>query len=113
MKSILILFAIIISGIILVSCESNKLISVVVIDKATKQPVDSVSIEIKAGKKGDYTKNYAKGFTGPSGKFETHMMIGCAFGCYDIYMEYDKKGYAHKVELNVTEGIIELEPKIQ
>ncbi len=92
----------------LFSCESNKLISVTVIDKITREPIDSVLIEINAGKNGDYTKNTAKGYTNSEGKFETHMMIGCAFGCYDIYTKYSKTGYVKVVDLNKTEGIIEL-----
>jgi hypothetical protein len=36
-------------------------------------------------------------------------MIGCAFGCYDIYTHYIKLGYAKKTELNKTEGLVELE----
>ncbi len=101
--------AIFIIGITFISCETNKLISVSVVDKLSKQPIDSVLIEIKAGKNGDYTKNYAKGYTDANGKYETYMMIGCSFGCYDISIEYDKNGYAHKKELNHTEGVIELE----
>lgn len=109
MKTILLITAILILGITLISCEANKLISVTVIDKITRQPIDSVSIEVKAGKNGDYSKNNAKGYTNADGKFETHMMIGCAFGCYDIYIEYKKSGYVHKIELNQTEGLVELE----
>jgi hypothetical protein len=109
LKTIRFTILIVILGITLISCETNKQISVTVIDKLTKQPIDSVLIEVKAGKNGDYTKNYAKGYTDSNGKFETNMMIGCSFGCYDIYMEYDKNGYAHKKELNHTEGLIELE----
>ncbi len=93
----------------LLSCEANKLISVTVIDKLSRKPVDSVLVEINAGKKGDYNKNVAAGYTNSEGKFETHMMIGCAFGCYDIYTKYSKIGYTKLVDLNKTEGIIELE----
>lgn len=109
MKTIQFITTFLVIGIILVSCEANKNISVTVVDKITKQPVDSVFIEIKAGKNGDYTKNYSSGYTDSNGKFETQMMIGCAFGCYDIYMEYTKVGYAFKKELNTTEGLVELE----
>ena len=109
MKIIQFAIAVVITGITLISCEEYKLISVTVVDKVTRQPIDSVFVDVKAGKNGDYTKNHAKGYTNSDGKFETHMMIGCAFGCYDIYMEYDKKDYVHKAELNKTEGLIELE----
>lgn len=37
------------------------------------------------------------------------MMIGCSFGCYDIFMEYSKSGYTRKKALNMTEGVVELE----
>jgi hypothetical protein len=96
-------------AIIMISCEANKLISVTVVDKSTKQPIDSVYVKINAGKNGDYTKNQAAGYTDTAGKFETYMMIGCAFGCYDIYITYTKNGYNIKEDLNKTEGTVELE----
>ena len=108
-KIIQLITAILIAGITFVSCEQNKLITVTVVDKQTRQPLDSVYIEIKAGKKGDYTKTNKSGYTNSAGKFETHMMIGCSFGCYDIFMEYSKSGYTRKKELNMTEGMVELE----
>lgn len=37
------------------------------------------------------------------------MMIGYAFECYDIFIEYNKAGYVSKSELNNTEGRVELE----
>ncbi len=108
-KIVLFIVTILIGGTALVSCEQNKLITVTVVDKLTKQPLDSVYIEIKAGKKGDYTKANKSGYTNSAGKFETHMMIGCSFGCYDIFMEYSKSGYTRKTELNRTDGVVELE----
>ena len=108
-KVIHFIIVILIAGIALVSCEQNKLISITVVDKATRQPLDSVYIEIKAGKMGDYTKTNKSGYTNSAGKFETHMMIGCSFGCYDIFMEYSKSGYTRKTGLNMTEGVVELE----
>jgi len=107
-KVIQFISAILVLGITLVSCEQNKLITVTVVDKLTRQPLDSVYIEIKAGKKGDYTKTNKNGYTNSAGKFETHLMIGCSFGCYDIFMEYTKRGYTRKTELNNTEGVVEL-----
>lgn len=107
-KIIQLITAILIAGITFVSCEQNKLITVTVVDKLTRQPLDSVYIEIKAGKKGDYTKANKSGYTNSAGKFETHMVIGCSFGCYDIFMEYSKSGYTRKTELNRTEGVVEL-----
>jgi hypothetical protein len=108
-KIIRVLLAVIMLGMILTSCETNKLISVTVVDKITKKPLDSVFVKVNAGKNGDYTKNSASGYTNADGKFETHLMIGCAFGCYDIYIDYTKNGYVKKTELNKTEGIMELE----
>jgi len=95
----------------LFSCEADKHISVKVIDAITKKPVDSVFIKIKAGKNGDYHKNYKEGYTDTSGKFETNMMIGCSFGCYDIYVEYYRRGYENKIDFNITEGTVLLNPK--
>ena len=63
MKIIRFTIAVVIIGITLISCEEYKLISVTVVDKVTRRPVDSVFIEVKAGKNGDYTKNNAKGYT--------------------------------------------------
>ena len=107
-KKIQFILAILVLGITLVSCEQNKLISITVVDKTTRQPLDSVYIEIKAGKKDDFTKSTKSGYTNSAGKFETHMVIGCSFGCYDIFMEYSKSGYTRKTELNRTEGVVEL-----
>ena len=95
----------------LISCEGYKHISVTVIDEVTREPIDSVFVKINAGKNGDYNKNYDEGYTNISGKFETDMMIGCSFGCYDIYMEYSKKGYETRTDLNLIEGRILLKQK--
>jgi len=96
---------------LIVSCEANKHISVTVLDSITQKPIDSVFIKVKSGKNGDYNKNSSAGYTNTTGNFETYMMIGCAFGCYDIYMEYSKKGYADKIDFNVTEGKVFLIPE--
>ncbi len=95
----------------LISCESYKHISVTVMDEVTEEPIDSVFVKINAGKNGDYNKNYDEGYTDISGKFETDMMIGCSFGCYDIYIEYSKNGYETKIDLNFTEGSVLLKQK--
>ena len=67
-KIIHFIIVILIAGIALVSCEQNKLITVTVVDKQTRQPLDSVYIEIKAGKKGDYTKTNKSGYTNLSSR---------------------------------------------
>jgi hypothetical protein len=100
-----------ISATFLMACEANKLISVRVLDSITQQPLDSVFVEVNAGKNGDFNKSTASGFTDTTGKFETHLMIGCSFGCYDIYTKYSKKGYEDKTDFNITEGTVLLQPK--
>ena len=110
-KAFLILFTLSVISVVFPSCEANKHISVTILNSLTKQPIDSVSVKVNAGKNGDYNKNTSEGFTNAEGKFETYMMIGCAFGCYDIYVSYSKNGYKDKKDLNVTEGTIELIPE--
>lgn len=94
------------------SCKNHEKISVVVIDKITKKPIDSVFVKVSDGKKdgGDWSDNAVKGFTDSDGKFEAIINIGYAFGNNHIYLRYDKKGYVFKEEVNKTEGIVELEP---
>ncbi len=84
-------------------------ILVTVVDKNTGKPLQGVFVEAKAGKNGDYTKNHAAGTTDSTGTFEAYMMVGCAFGCYDILMEYKKDGYLFKSEMNEIEKVVELE----
>ena len=95
----------------LTSCETNKHISVTVVDAITKEPLDSVFVKVRAGKNGDYTKNYSEGYTDTTGKFQTDMMIGCSGGCYDIYMDYAKTGFKNKTDFNITEGTVLLSPE--
>jgi hypothetical protein len=104
-------FSLSLIAILFISCETNKHISVTVLNSLTKQPIDSVFVKVNAGKNGDYNKNNSQGFTNSAGKFDTYMMIGCAFGCYDIYVSYSKEGYQEKKDLNITEGTIELIPQ--
>ncbi len=99
------------SMITFVACESQKHISVTVIDEVTRQPLDSVFVQVDAGKNGVYDKNSDDGFTDESGKYETHMMIGCSFGCYDIRMTYTKPGYEKLIQLNNTIDTISLNKK--
>ncbi len=93
----------------LIACESQRHISVTVVDKDSGQPLDSVYVQVDAGNNGNYDKNSADGYTDENGKYETYMMIGCSFGCYDIQMSYAKAGYKKLVQLNNTSGIISLE----
>lgn len=104
---------IIIIGLFLVSCEGPKTFSVTVIDKATQRPVDSVFVvvKVKAGNKEQSAYNL-EGFTDAAGKFTREEMIGFGLSMkrWYFYMDYDKKGYVHKTELDRTEGVVELEP---
>jgi hypothetical protein len=112
MKTIQILITTLIIGFLLSSCEGPKYFSVTVIDKATKQPVDSVFVEVKvmAGNKEKSAYNL-KGYTDSSGKFIREEMIGYGLSMrhWDFSMEYHKKGYLPKAEINQTEGLVELE----
>ena len=101
------------SMLIIIACESQKHILVTVIDEDTKQALDSVFVQVNAGKNGNYNKNSDEGFTNESGEFETYMMIGCSFGCYDIQMTYTKPGYKKLIQLNNTTGKISLEKELE
>ncbi|MFO8021063.1 MAG: hypothetical protein R6U65_01250 [Perlabentimonas sp.] len=92
-----------------IACESQQHILVTVIDEDTEQALDSVFVQVDAGKNGNYNMNSAEGFTNESGEYETYMMIGCSFGCYDIQMTYTKPGYKELIQLNNTTGKISLE----
>lgn len=96
---------------LLYSCETNKHIRITAYNALSNEPVDSVLVKINAGKNGDYNKSTSQGYTDKDGNFETYLMIGCAFGCYDIYIEYSKINFKTKVELNQTEGKIFLYPE--
>jgi len=96
-----------------VSCEGPKYFSVTVVDKTTQQPIDSVLVlvKVKAGKEEKSGYNL-QGFTDTVGMFKREEMIGYGLSLsrWDFYMEYTKKGYVHKTELNHVEGKVELEP---
>ncbi len=92
-KSFLFISAIVIL-LSLMACEANKQVFVTVYDQVSKKPVDSVYVVIKAGKNGDYTKSGAMGYTDSTGRFNTFFMIGCTFGCYDVFVEFNKNGYS-------------------
>jgi hypothetical protein len=106
---LLILISITLLGII--ACESNKQIFVTVCDSVSKKPVDSVLVVIKAGNNGNYNKSGAEGYTDSTGRFNTFFMIGCSFGCYDVFVEFHKKGYAPKTNFNPKDSsIVYLQP---
>lgn len=111
MKRIQFLILIMVLSLCWVSCKTHEKISVVVIDKLTKQPIDSVLVKVTDGKKngGDWSNNAITGYTDSNGKFEAIMKIGLAFGFNKIYLGYEKKGYTFKEEINKTEGVVELE----
>ena len=103
--------ALVILTMIFVSCKTHQTISVMVIDKLSKQPIDSVSVVVTDGKKsngGDSRSNSVSGYTDSNGKFKASLQIGYAFGTSTIHLEYAKKGYVYKVELNKTDGVVEL-----
>jgi protocatechuate 3,4-dioxygenase beta subunit len=92
----------------LTSCESQEHICVTVVDDDNSQPVDSVLVEVRAGNNGVYDKNYDDGYTDEAGVYETHMMIGCSFGCYDIQTTFIKDGYKTITQLNNTVDTVAL-----
>lgn len=83
----------VIIGAIFTSCESYKTVSFVVKDSATQENIDSVFVHVKAGKNNDYEKSGTEGYTDSTGHFSGDFMIGCSFGCYDIFVECSKPGY--------------------
>lgn len=99
------------AGILLASCEGPKYFSVTVIDKQTKKPIDSVTVQVKVlrGKKEQQTYDL-QGYTDSTGKFESSIMIGTGLSParFDFQLEYEKSGYIHKSELNNTNGVVEL-----
>jgi hypothetical protein len=82
------------------------------VDKITQQPIDSVFIKVKVKAGNEEKSAYdLQGYTDSTGKFIRTEMIGYGLSMrrWDFYMEYDKKGYVHKTELNHSEGLVELE----
>ncbi|MBK7129214.1 MAG: hypothetical protein IPM74_08145 [Crocinitomicaceae bacterium] len=109
MKKILSCTALILS-LFLLSCESQRIISVTCVNALTGEPLDSVLVNVNAGLDGDYTKSTASGYTDSAGHFETTIMIGCPGKCYDIYVSYTKTGFEFAKNLNELEGEIKLSP---
>jgi len=98
----------------IVACESQKQVFVTVYDTVSKKPLDSVHVVIKAGKNGDYSKSGSQGYTDSSGSFNTFFMIGCSFGCYDVLVEFHKKGYALFTDFNPKDSsIVYLQPLVK
>jgi hypothetical protein len=96
--------------IMLSSCESYQTVELTVKDSETGLALDSVYVEVKAGKNGNYDMSGTSGYTDSTGFFSGNFMIGCAFGCYDIYVECSKPGYKKYVsEVNVIEENILLQ----
>ena len=105
-------FGTLIFSMIFISCEGPKHFAVTVIDKQTKQPIDSVLVRVKVKRGMNENEAYnLQGYTDSEGKFTAEEMIGTGLSPirFDFYMEYNKNGYADKTELNNTDGIIELE----
>ncbi|MCK9611935.1 MAG: hypothetical protein PHR81_00970 [Bacteroidales bacterium] len=94
------------------SCEGPKYFSVTVIDNQTKKPIDSVYVQVKpkAGREEKSAYNLS-GYTDSLGRFVREEMVGYGLSIkrWDWYMEYEKAGYKHKVEINKTTGTVELE----
>lgn len=102
--------ALITFSMLLTSCESYQTVELTVKDSVTGLPLDSVFVEVKAGKNDNYELSGTSGYTDSTGNFSGSFMIGCAFGCYDIYVECSKSGYKKYVsEINVIEETAFLE----
>lgn len=92
------------------ACESRVEIKVLVLDKVSLLPIDSVFVDVGAGKNGDFTKSGTEGYTDSLGKMESSMMIGCSGGCYDYKITYSKEGYRSITEENTLRDTVYLEP---
>lgn len=96
--------------IVLISCEAHTEINVLVLNKVTGSPINDVFVKIMAGKGDDFTKSEEEGFTNEEGIYETHLMIGCAGGCYDIKINYNKEGFESLETMNQTQDTVYLIP---
>jgi hypothetical protein len=96
----------------LVSCESRQNFSIKVVDELTNIPIDSVivKVRVKAGKKEKNNYNL-EGYTDSAGNFNASKMIGYGLSIrpWDFYIDYQKKGYTFKTEVNRTKGVVTLE----
>lgn len=92
--------------VIFCGCEAHKQVYITVYDQVSKRPIDSMHVVIKAGKYGDYSKSGTEGYTDSTGRFSASFMIGCSFGCYDVFVGFQKKGYAPLIEFNPKDSLI-------
>ena len=104
------LFTILLTTALLISCEAQKHINVLVLNKQTNQPMDNVFVKVMAGKGNDFTKSGDQGLTDSTGRYETHIMIGCSGGCYDIKINYSKEGFQTFETMNKIKDTVYLIP---
>ena len=110
LKTTLKLLSLLLFVIVLISCEAQKHINLVVLNKQTNAPIDSVFVKVTAGKGDDFTKSGDEGYTNSTGKYETYIMIGCSGGCYDIKINYDKEGFKTVETMNQIKDTVYLIP---
>jgi hypothetical protein len=98
-------------GLFLNSCEGPFHIQLTVVDKITKKPLDSVFVQVKTTTKNGQIQQQFSTYTDSTGKLreDGYKMVGFFSPHEDYHLEYDKKGYTHKVEMNKTDGLVELE----
>lgn len=101
----------VISCLFILSCEGPKLFSVQVVDKNSKTPLDSVLVKVRV-MKGDkeMTAYKMEGYTNKEGVFESSQMIGYGMSMrsWCFFIDYKKKNYISKTEMNRTEAEVEL-----
>lgn len=108
-----IFFLILISGAFICSCSKDKKqkVSIKVIDKTTKQAIDSAYISISNSYTTDSSKYInMRGYTDSNGVFEGgSILVKCGFRCNDTYLTCSKLNYKSAGLIGDTEGVIELE----
>ena len=109
MKKIQFAITLIIITVISFSCESYYPISLTVVDKITKQPLDSVLVKVTDSRLNNLgkPKSSVTGYTDINGNFYGSIQFG--FGKHQINSEFRKNGYVTKTEFNKTTGKVELE----
>jgi hypothetical protein len=93
------------------SCEGPYPISLIVVDKITQRPLDSVFVQIKETRGGVENKtSRVEIFTDSTGAIEEQLMAGTGLSSkkinFTIYC--NKKGYQQSINENKTNGVIEL-----